>query len=59
MMKPRKSVRRVMTSVALAATLALLPATATVAQAQAPRGAGIVGAHHGNCQRLLMEPFRR
>jgi hypothetical protein len=41
MMKPRKSTRRVMTSVALAATLALLPATATVAQAQAPRGAGI------------------
>jgi len=41
MMKPRKSARRVITSVALAATLALLPATASVAQAQGPRGAGV------------------
>jgi uncharacterized membrane protein len=40
MMKPRKSARRVITSVALAATLALLPATASIAQAQGPRGAG-------------------
>src|SRR5580765_5025810 len=41
MMKPRKPTRRVITSVALAATLALLPATASIAQAQGPRGAGI------------------
>ncbi len=39
-MKPRTSARRIVTSVALAATLALLPATASVAQAQGVRGAG-------------------
>jgi hypothetical protein len=40
-MKPCTSARRVITSVALAATLALLPATASIAQAQGPRGAGV------------------
>jgi hypothetical protein len=40
-MNTRKSAHRILASVALAATMAFLPATTSVAQAQAVKGAGI------------------